>query len=71
LRAYGTRAGGRSRADSRRRALYIGATRARAGRALTAILRTLAGVNDHRLLRRYGALQHILRHIGHRRALRL
>jgi len=61
LRAYSTRARGGGRAYRRRRALYLWAARARAGRALTALgLYICAGINDDRLLFGDRALQNIL-----------
>lgn len=72
LRAYSTRAGGRGRADRWSGASHLWAARARAGRALAALgLYIRARIDDDRLLLRDGALQHILRQIGHGGALRL
>ena len=70
-RAHGTRAGGGGRATLRRRALDFRATRARARRALTSILRAGGCVNDDRLLLGNTALQNILAQVRHRRALGL
>jgi len=59
-RADGTRARRRRRALGRRRALDIGATRTRARRALTTLLRAGTAINDDRLRLRDTALKHIL-----------
>lgn len=67
----------RTRARSRRRALWcgrahdIGATRSRARRALAALLLTRTVVDDHRLLLRDAALQDVLAEVSGRRALGL
>lgn len=70
-RAHGARAGRRGRATLRGRALDFRATRARARRALTSVLRAGRGVNDDRLLLGNTALQNILAQVRHRRALGL
>jgi hypothetical protein len=70
-RAYGTGARGRRRADSRRRALHLGAAGTRARRALTCLLAASRVINDYRLLLRNTALKHILAQIRHRRAFSL
>jgi hypothetical protein len=59
------------RADGRRWAFDFGATRARAGRAFSAIILAGRVINNHRLRFRDRTLQHILGEIGHGRALRL
>jgi len=59
-RAHGARAWSRGRATLRGRAPDFWATRARARRAFTSILRAGRGVNDDRLLLWNTALQHIL-----------
>ena len=59
-RADGTRARRRRWALGRRRALDIGATRTRAGRAVTTLLCAGTAVNDDRLRLRDTALEHIL-----------
>jgi hypothetical protein len=59
-RADRTRARRRRGALGRRGALYIRATRTRARRALTTLLRAGTAVNDDRLRLRDTALEHIL-----------
>ena len=71
LRALLARARRARRADCGRRAFDIGATRARAGRALTTLLFTGRIIYNDRLRRRNAALQHILGKVGYGRALRL
>ena len=70
LRADSAWAGRGSRADCGGRAFHFGATRARAGRAFTALgLYVCASINYNRLLLRDGCLQHILGKVGDGRAL--
>ena len=68
---FHTRARRALRADSRRRALDIRATRTRARRALTALSFAGTAVNDDRLRFGYTALEYILAQVRNRRAFSL
>ena len=59
------------RADSGRRALDLGATRAGAGRAVASLVSTHTRIHKNGLRSRNTGLQHILRQVGSRRALSL
>ncbi len=62
---------GARRAHRRRRALDFGAAGSRARRAFTRILFARRVIDNDRFLFRHGRLQHILRQVRRRRALRL
>jgi len=70
-RAFHARARRALRADSRRRALDLRATRTRAGRALTTLTLASATINYDRLRLRNTALQYILTQVRNRGALSL